>query len=89
MKTIEQPFEVVHIFDNGGKTLDRFTVQILFEDGESYLIGSGNQPIGMFTTQEGYLNSEEWLEENEDEKEIQWEELPYEVQKAVVNFIDS
>ena len=86
MITLEQPIEVMKIFDNKGETVDLYSIHILYESGESYLICTSNNPthpLGVFSRAEGHqFDIGEHLGE-----EIDWCELPESVQKVVISDI--
>ncbi len=79
--------EIGEIRDNGGKTMDRYTIEILYgvtDDGDyegCYFIGAGetgNVPNGFFMT----------VDSGSDNPEIGWDELPSRVQDDLLQEID-
>jgi hypothetical protein len=78
--------QVGEIRDNGGKTFDRYTIEILYgvTDGDyegAYYIGSGdsgNVPNGFFMTVDG----------PSDDPEIDFEQLPERVQRDILNELE-
>jgi len=95
MKTIEQPEEVMYIFDNEGETIDRYTICILYENGDSFTVATSynpSHPLGVWSLDEnGYIDLDEL--ENDEEynknigKQMEWGSLPYEVKEAVLRVI--
>ena len=78
--------EVGEIRDNGGKTFDRYTIEILVDvtDGDygsTYYVGSGptgNVPNGFFMVVDG----------PSDDPEIDFEDLPERVQRDVLREVE-
>jgi len=86
---IEQPREVMYVFDNDGFTEDRYTIVLMYEDGESFtVISSANptHPNGRYSADEGYDDDD--VDARDIGDEIYWWDLPEEVQKAVINNFD-
>lgn len=88
---MEQPIEVVNVFDNNGHTADRFTINILFDDGENFHIACSanpSHPLGVWSVGDGNFNVEELTEEDiHIGGEINWESLPNEVKEVVMNYL--
>lgn len=88
-------FIVDNVFDNGGYTIDQYTINItLVDSGASFLIGSSakpSHPQGVWSVEEGTYLLPEDIEEDDKNigKEIEWYNLPLEVQKAVENYFDN
>jgi len=76
---------LVSILDNGGKTVDRYTLSFITEDGESFMYAASENPFhpqgfGQFAGDGGFPDSDEF-------PEIGWpielHELPEQVQKLI------
>ena len=75
--------EVYAIFDNGGETIDRYTIYILTEDGRTGLYATCDRPEGaggVFSTMEDVSLD---FDEIEDEQ-IDWVELPVGLREYMV-----
>lgn len=88
---MEQPIEVVNVFDNNGHTVDRYTINILYDNGENYVVACSSNPthpMGIWSVGEGNIVVEELTEEDiHIGVEIDWGSLPNEVKEAVVNYL--
>jgi len=89
----ECPIEVMNVFDNEGYTFDRYTINILFENGDSYVVASSSNPThpqGVWSIKENeYIVAEDLTKEDAHiGKEIDWDELPNEVKKTVLSYFD-
>ncbi len=92
-QSLECPKEVMHVFDNGGYTNDRYTIGLMYEDGDSYVIASNSEPQcpwGIWSVAENAsidideLENEEYKDDNKHiGQEIEWEQLPNEVKMAI------
>lgn len=86
---VQCPKEILHVFDNEGKSVDRYTIVILYEDGSSYVVASSENPthpLGVWSADEGYISASDLTEEDAHiGKEISWEDLPESVQSCVCN----
>lgn len=87
---LQCPKEVLHVFDNEGETVDRYSIVILYEDGESYVVTSSQNPthpLGVWSSEEGYISASELTEEDKHiGKEIFWEDLPTSVQSLLCSY---
>lgn len=79
--------EYVEVFDNGGHTLDRYSINVELADETRFLITS-NEVASIWDVSEG-----DWIVESEltDEdvhigKLISWDDLPVELQKTIVSY---
>lgn len=95
-KTIEQPAEVICIFDNEGYSLDQYTISVMFEDPDkTFIIATSARPYhpaaGVWSIEEDALITADGLDDEFDNshigKEIQWEQLPYDVQEATAETV--
>jgi hypothetical protein len=79
-----QPVEVLDIYDNGGETFDRYSIHILLENGNRYLICTSYNPFeGVFSRAEPHqFDLGKHLG-----TQIDWDELPLDVQKVVIQEI--
>lgn len=78
-KTVDR---VIKITDNGGKTIDRYTVY--FES--KYMLMMSHNP----QSPQGVCMSDTWKQDfidNDDGKELEFDDLPQRVQDAITNFI--
>lgn len=83
-----KPCGIVNILENG--RYESFTLTFMYEEGICFIINSSKQPFhpqGYFVFEEGFLDVEEWLEENKGGKKIGWDQLPEGVKKYVVQYI--
>lgn len=90
-KNLECPREVMHVYDNKGYTIDRYTISLMYDDGENFLVTSSinpTHPLGVWCASEGYIDYDEIEDNPEDNKhigdEIDWDQLP-DIVKATVN----
>lgn len=84
-------FSVGSVFDNGGYTLDRYTISLIDYDGAAFLVTSSlnpSHPQGVWDVHEGTYTLPEDVEENDNHigKEISWLDLPIEVREAVERY---
>ena len=69
------------ITDNGGKTMDRYTAY--FEDGYMLMMSEDQSPRGVCMSdcwKQDYIDGDEG-------KDIEFDDLPESVQKAIVSFM--
>lgn len=96
MKNLTQPVEFEFAYDNGGTesngTIDRYTIQLTWENGDSVLIGS-NAIASVWSVNDAYLVQEEIEEDKENGNtnignEISWEQLPDQLKTIVNSYIN-
>lgn len=85
----DQPEEVKEVYDNKGETIDRYTIQVIYDNGEAYIIGSSDRPthpvFGVWHMDFGYVDPDNVI--GEIGEEIGWEDLPEEVKRTVVHYV--
>lgn len=84
-------FSVESVFDNGGYTVDRYTISLTSDDGVAFLIACSprpTHPLGVWSVDEGTYILAEDVEEDDKHigKEIDWFDLPEEVRNTVENY---
>jgi len=75
-------YGLIKVTDNEGETVDRYTAY--FEDG--YMLSMSDNP----QSPQGVYMSDCWKQDyidNDEGKEVEFDELPERVQKAIVNFM--
>lgn len=91
-----EKFYVMNAFDNEGHTIDRYTIWIMNDEGESYLIASSSVPThpqGVWSIEENASIDLDSLNDEEEDnshigKEVDWDILPYEVKNTIENYFD-
>lgn len=96
MKNLLQPAEFEFAYDNGGTenngTIDRYTIQLTWENGDSVLIGS-NAIASVWSVSEATYIIPEEVERDKEEgytdigDQIEWEQIPDQLKNIVNNYI--
>lgn len=86
--------EIINVFDNKGYTVDRYTLNVITEDGGACLVACSDHPthpMGVWSVDEGTYILPEDIEENDKHigVEIEGHDLPIEVQKTVEQYFES
>lgn len=89
-----EKFDVMNVFDNEGYSIDRYTVWLLNEAGDSYLVVSSENPShpqGVWSVSENESIDIDSLNDEEEDnkhigKEIEWDSLPLKVKTAIENY---
>ncbi len=71
--------EIEGIFDNGGKTTDRYRVSL--DDGGGYYVSDDVSPRGVFMYEDDAHGP---IRPAEDEQEIGWKDLPWQVRRRLL-----
>jgi hypothetical protein len=86
------PKEVISVFDNKGYTVDRYTINIMSDDEEIYIVACSKNPthpLGVWSVDVGFINSEDVTDEDKHiGEEIDWDALPIEVKDTVLGYFD-
>ena len=92
---IEQPREVMAVYDNKGHTLDNYSIWLLFDDGKSYLITTNavasiwdigeNNAIDVDALDEQSLFYDKEYHKNTGD-EIDWSMLPKELKSVITGY---
>lgn len=99
MTTVEENKHFLFALDNGGEdnkenggTMDRYTIQLLDEDGNSISISS-NGVCSVWGWDNGYLSLEDIINNEEDNKhlghEIQWHDLPSTLANTINDYFNT
>lgn len=76
----------VEVFDNGGYTNDRYSINVELEDGGRYLITS-NEVASIWDVSEGWIVKDELTDEDVHiGDEILWEDLPEGLRNTINNY---
>lgn len=83
-ENLKKPLEIAYVFDNEGQTLNRYTIVVLFKNGESYIVYSCENPTrvnGSWSHIIGYTSPE-----RTDDKQIEWSDLPLVVKQSLLGY---
>lgn len=85
---MEKPIVVHGVYDNGGETVDRYSIHAVFSKNEQYLFCSSPNPFhplsGVWSTAD---SGNKWEVGEHLGKQIDWNELPEDVQRAVIQYV--
>ncbi len=97
MIDLEQPYEVLGVYDNKGYTMDNYSIWLLFETGETYLIATNNLASIFDIGEDLGIDIDALNSDNEDDEEYQkligneidWEELSLPLRKTIINYFET
>ena len=90
VKKLDEPRQVMGVYDNGGYTMDRYTIWIMLSNGKSFLVTT-NSVASIWDSGEDMsidvdaLESDYNYKKNTGEK-IEWDSLSEELRTIVSNY---